>query len=516
MMRIPERVLPWLLVAQFAQAVSLAFAETATEPAGPAHRADAAVHFEPTDCWGTLGSRSPTYCGWFTVPADWDSLGDGAVTLPVVVYRPRIAEPGLAPVIYLAGGPGYPALGPGGGDVAAWRRAADRLFPGRELIIFDQRGSGLGTPQLNCPEGNDPQIWWDLSTDPQRFEGIRKRLWAAYRSCRDRLLAEGVDLTAFNSRQSAADVEALRRVLGHDRVVVFGISYGTRLALTVMRHYPESVAAAVLDSVQPPQAVMSNLDGAGYDAALDRLFAACAAHLDCAAAYPDLPGDLERLLTRLAQTEAVLEVDNLKSFKPLYAQVGHHLFLAILRREMQHTASLSRLPGLIAGMAKGEDWRLKPHAENIIYGSFPRDYDMGMHLSVVCHDDGERRGVEASSEQSSLSGYIAWVRSLDLCSIWPAGQAHPSDAEPVVSAVPSLLLAGALDASTTVELAETAAKTLTVSHLFVFAATAHGQLGSSDCAREVVRDFLASPRERPAPPCLATQRRPAFLALGLR
>ena len=212
----------------------------------------------------------------------------------------------------------------------------------------------------------------------------------------------------------------------------------------------------------------------------------------------------------------------LKGARPLlpaklrYAQVGHHLFLAILRREMQHTASLSRLPGLIAGMAKGEDWRLKPHAENIIYGSFPRDYDMGMHLSVVCHDDGERRRAEASSEQSSLSGYIAWVRSLDLCSIWPAGQAHPSDAEPVVSAVPSLLLAGALDASTTVELAETAAKTLTVSHLFVFAATAHGQLGSSDCAREVVRDFLASPRERPAPPCLATQRRPAFLALGLR
>ena len=515
-MRIPERILPWLLVAHFAQAVSAAVAETAAQPAGPAYRADAAVHFEQTDCWGTLGSRSPTYCGWFTVPADWDSLGEGTVTLPVVVYRPRIAEPGLAPVIYLAGGPGYPALGPGGGDVAAWRRAADRLFPGRKLIIFDQRGSGFGTPQLDCPEGNDPQIWWGLSTDPQRFEGIRQRLWSAYTMCRDRLLAEGIDLSAFNSRQSAADVEALRRVLGHDRVVVFGISYGTRLALTVMRHYPDRVAAAVLDSVLPPQSVMPHLDGEGFRAVLERLFAACAAHLDCAAAYPDLRGDLRRLLTRLAKTPAIVEVDNLKSFKPLYARVDQHLFLTILRREMQHTASLSRLPGLIAGMAKGEDWRLKPHAENVIYGSFPRDYDMGMHLSVVCHDEGERRSGEVTGKQSSLSGYIAWVRSLDLCSIWLSGQVHPSEVEPVASAVPTLLLAGALDASTTVELAETAAETLAVSHLFVFPATAHGQLGSSDCAREVVRAFLASPRERPAPPCLATQRRPAFLALGLR
>lgn len=516
MVRVPERILPWLLVAQFVQAVSAAFTETAAQPAGPAYRPDAAVHFEPTDCWGTLESRSPTYCGWFTVPEDWDSVGDGTVTLPVVIYRPRIAEPDLPPVIYFAGGPGYPALGPSGGDVAGWRRAADRLFPGRSLIIFDQRGSGLGSPRLSCPEGKDPQIWWDLSTDPLRFEGIRKRLRAAYTSCRDRLLAEGIDLAAFNSRQSAADVEALRRVLGHERIVVFGISYGTRLALTVMRHYPHSVAAAVLDSVLPPQSVLPDLDGSSYGATLDRLFAACAAHLDCAAAYQDLAGDLDRLLTRLAKTPAILEVDNLKSFKPLYARVDQHLFLAILRREMQHTPSLSRLPGLIAGMAKGEDWRLKPHAENIIYGRFPRDYDVGMHFSVVCHDEGERRSSEATDEQSRLSDYVAWVRALDLCPIWPSGQAHPSEVEPVESAVPSLLLAGALDAVTTVELAEAAAETLVTSHLFVFAATAHGQLGSSDCAREVLRAFLASPRERPAPPCLATQRRPAFLALGLR
>lgn len=509
----------FLSAAMLAAGACAAPAEAA-ERHGPAHRGDAPVAYEATDCWGALETRSPTDCGWLTVPEDWDAPGPSKVKLPVVVYRPRIAEPRLAPVIHLSGGPGYPALGPSGGEIAVWRRLADRLFPGRAVVLFDQRGSGLGKPRLACSEANDPQIWWDLSPNSRRFVGIAARLRPAYRACRDRLLAQGVDLAAFNSRQSAADVEALRRALGFERVVLFGISYGTRLALTVMHHYPESVSAAVLDSVLPPQSVWPDLNGDLYGAALDRLFAACAAHRDCAAAYPDLAGDLRRLLARLSHTPAVIEVDNLKSFAPLYARVDAHVMLTILRREMQHTPRLSSLPGLIAGMAKGEDWRLRAHAENVFYGRFPRDYDLGMHLSVMCHDD-NALGAHALGEKTAqrhpyLAGYVAWLRGLDVCADWPAGQRHPSEAEPVSSVVPSLLLSGALDASTTLELAEMASETLSRSHHYIFPATAHVQITSSDCARELLRDFLAAPEERPRPPCLGALRRPAFLALGVR
>jgi pimeloyl-ACP methyl ester carboxylesterase len=84
----------------------------------------------------------------------------------------------------------------------------------------------------------------------------------------------------------------------------------------------------------------------------------------------------------------------------------------------------------------------------------------------------------------------------------------------VESAVPSLLLAGAFDASTPVELAKEAAKTLSTNHLFVFPANAHVQLFRSKCAQEVLRDFLINPQVRPDPACLQSLRQPAFLALG--
>jgi len=114
--------------------------------------------------------------------------------------------------------------------------------------VFDQRGVGLGSPRLACPEGDDPRLWWGLSTDPGSFDDGR-RLVAAYAACRARLLAEGNDLGAFTTTQSAADVEALGQSRGLSRVVLIGLSYGTRLALTVMRDHPGHVAAAVLVSI---------------------------------------------------------------------------------------------------------------------------------------------------------------------------------------------------------------------------------------------------------------------------
>lgn len=75
--------------------------------------------------------------------------------------------------------------------------------------------------------------------------------------------------------QSAADVDALRRALKINNVVLFGISYGTRLALTVMNLYPDNIYTAILDSVVPPQSGHSFSDSKIFGAVFDRLFQAC-------------------------------------------------------------------------------------------------------------------------------------------------------------------------------------------------------------------------------------------------
>ncbi len=481
------------------------------------HPTAATASFEATSCWVDMAEEAQTDCGWLTVPERWDRPGTRTLKLPVVIYQPREPDPDLAPVIFLSGGPGYPATGPDGGEhIQGWRGGADYLFPSRVLIVFDQRGSGLGFPRLTCPEAKDPAFRWDLSTDPEDFGDRKERLRAAYVACRDRLLSMGHDLAAFNSRQSAADVEALRRTLGFEQVVLFGISYGTRLALTVMRHYPENVSAAVLDSVIPPNTPWIDQFGEAYGATIDRLFAACAAHERCHRAYPDLKDNLLAVIDALARTPLVIEVENRKGREPLYARIDHHDFIEILRNEMYVSAHIAKLPILIAGMAKGEHWRLEAHAENVIYGDFPRKYDIGMSSSVYCHDRASEPKETAAMEgdHAFLNAYKAWIEDQDLCADWPSGIAGTEAATAVTSDIPSLLLAGALDASTPVEFAETAAETLSVSHLFVFPANAHEQIWRGECPRQILWDFLADPEIRPNPDCLHSLRQPAFLVLG--
>ena len=65
-------------------------------------------------------------------------------------------------------------------------------------------------------------------------------------------LSTVADLMAYNTASNAADINDLRLALGYDQVNLWGGSYGTRLALGVMRDYPEGLRSVVLDSVYPP------------------------------------------------------------------------------------------------------------------------------------------------------------------------------------------------------------------------------------------------------------------------
>ena len=287
---------------------------------------------------------------------------------------------------------------------------------------------------------------------------------AAFATCAERLLAAGHRLSAFNTLQSASDVEGLRRALKFEKVFLLGISYGTRLALTVMKLYPESIKAVVLDSVIPPQATRSGLDGETFGAVLDRLMVACERHKDCAVAYPNLHGRLLTVLEQLARQPVFIEIVNLEGRGPLYARVDHRMFLEVLRAEMYHTSRVSQLPALISGVSQGEHWRLKHHVENTVYGDFPRKYDVGANLSVICNDEAgvvhRQSDVDETGMYPYLSEYVAWVKEIEPCSVWPIGEPNITSRAAVVSEIPSLLLAGGFDASTPVELAEMATERL--------------------------------------------------------
>ena len=104
------------------------------------------------------------------------------------------------------------------------------LVEKRDVILFDQRGTGYSQPDLGCPEEKKFALdTLDQNLTPTQSAELRRRRAA---QCHDRLVKEGVNLALYNSAQNAADIEALRQALGYDKINLYGTSYGTRLALT--------------------------------------------------------------------------------------------------------------------------------------------------------------------------------------------------------------------------------------------------------------------------------------------
>ncbi|MCJ7659788.1 MAG: alpha/beta hydrolase, partial [Anaerolineales bacterium] len=191
-------------------------------------------------------------CGYLVVPENRNDPKTKNIRLSVAIFRHPDGATYDDPIIFLEGGPGASPL-------EFIRFSFDIIYPplfatGRDIIFFDQRGVGNSEPALDCPEVVAQSLeLMDFELDGQNLskEDIYALNLESMLACGDRINQEA-DLTAYNTVANAADVNDLRLALGYEKVNLWSISYGTRLALGVMRDFPEGVRSAVLDSVYPP------------------------------------------------------------------------------------------------------------------------------------------------------------------------------------------------------------------------------------------------------------------------
>ena len=126
----------------------------------------------------------------------------------------------------------------------------------------------------------------------------------AYAACRDTLLANA-DLTQYTTEVSMRDVDEARAALGYDRINLYGGSYGTRAALVYIRNHGEHVRSAFLSGLAPFENRNPLYHAPAAQRALDRVADQCAADAACHAAFPDVRGDLNAILTRLRASPRV-------------------------------------------------------------------------------------------------------------------------------------------------------------------------------------------------------------------
>lgn len=432
------------------------------------------------------------------------AIQDGpTIRLPVVVLRAKNGHGAPGPVLYLAGGPGSSAL-----NAAAYPGAYPWTVE-RDFVIFGQRGTGYAQPALRCPEFGAARAGHQFSDLAEASIAAQR---AAAADCKAKLNAQGVDHAAYSTAVSAADIEDLRRVLGVDQWTLYSISYGTRLALAVLRDYPGTVRASILDSVLPPQARYDDESAANLEQALELVFRDCAASLSCNAAYPELRARFYAALKAAEEFPVIVPIDETAGLTTIALRGAD---LATLVSTSSPTA-IAEAPRLLDSIARRDSSVMQGLVAESIG---PSSFAWGMRLSVWCSEFlpyADRS--QAASPGSTLFGLESAVVVPSICDEWAVPVRPQREVAPVESSVPVLLIAGQYDPATPPKWARQAAATLSNSRVVEVRAAGHTPTqdwGGDGCAMRIAAHFVSAgdhaTLDTDAEQCLKDRSAPAFI-----
>jgi pimeloyl-ACP methyl ester carboxylesterase len=421
------------------------------------------------------GLPADARCATVEVFEDRKAATGRRIPLAVVVLpasgSPRAADA----VFFIAGGPGQAATH-SAASVAEEHAATRRT---RDVVLTDQRGTG-GSNGLPCVPFPATDIRLYLG-EPGPEE---------VRRCRDALSARA-DLRLYSTESAVEDLEDVRRALGYEQVTLDAGSYGTKVALRYLARFPTRVRAAVLRAVNPPGFRIPLPFAAAGQAALDRLIEDCGRDGGCRRAFPDLRGDLARVLSRLDAGPVPVKVTNPGTGRIEATTLDRATFVARLHLLLFASRLASRIPLLVHTAAQGD---FAPFAElSVVFGKAILDQiDWGMQLSVLCTEDLPliTRGEAERASRGTFLGPEQIFAAQEHCASWPRGTLPPGHGKPVRSDVPVLLISGGLDPATPARYADEAARTLARSRHVVIPSGSH--MDGGPCVDAIASAFIAA------------------------
>ena len=442
-------------------------------------------------------------CGHLTVPLDPSGTTTGTLTLAMRRHRAPVG-PARSAIVALAGGPGQAAI-------PFAEQLAEQLGPiaaTRDLIVFDQRGIGLSAA-LSC----------QALERPGRFHSFGQLIGA----CGSEL---GPARAFYTTPDTVADIEAIRQGGGYQKLVLYGTSYGTKVAEEYAQRYPSHVEALVLDSVVTPSGP-DPLNRPTF-AAVPRILRQECSERACAHVTAEPVADLARLVrsmrrgplrgrvidgtgasnTELVSSEELVELLLAGDFSPL---LRAEFVTAVRAAADGDSADLTRL---LAEAGRGE-------------ARERQGFDTPLYFATICEEEAFPWS-RAADPRARLQQVTAAARALPpaalapftavdaleasdagACADWPFATPAPPVASPSLPNVPTLILSGEADLRTPTANAREVASEIPDAHLLVVPHAGHSVLSAEpgSCAPNALQAMFAG---RPIRPCRATPRPPAL------
>ena len=399
------------------------------------------LKLKPYSFENSKGEKTPAEFGTLLVPEKRSDPQSNLIELAFVRFKSTAANPG-PPIVYLAGGPGGSGTGAASGSrfplFMAFREIAD-------VIAFDQRGTGYSKPNLSCYE----RLAVPLDVAPSR-ELALKELRANSKGCasywRD---LQRVDLSGYNTNESADDLEDLRKALGVPKISLWAISYGTHLAFATLRRHPQSISRAILAGIEGPDhtyKLPSNIQQH-----LEDLARVIKADPQIGKDIPDFLGLMKSVFDQLDAQPQTVEITDQRTKQKVRVVVNKFVMQYIVGNNIGTTVTAT-FPALFYRASKGD---FANPAQIWLYTS-RQGVGSAMSYMMDCASGqtAARREQIAREAKGTLLEDLFNFPFPDVCEEWKAPDLGDEFRSPLKSNVPVLFISGTLDARTPVSNAE--------------------------------------------------------------
>jgi pimeloyl-ACP methyl ester carboxylesterase len=403
----------------------------------PAERKDGDLKFEPFTI-SFEGQNVAAELGRLVVRENRSNPKTNLIELAFVRLKSTAEKPGY-PVVYLDGGPGSSAINIA--RVPDYMRAFNKLREAGDVILLDQRGIGRSKPNLSrlSTEALPLDVFANSDSALRAFKEQTAAAATYFRS-------QGVDIQAYNTIESAHDVDDLRKALGAEKLNLVGFSYGTHLGLACIRYHGANLNRVVLIGTEGPD--HTNKLPSTSDASLKRLAKLAASAPELEGKVPDLVGILREVFTRLEKQPVTVPVTDQRTKKPVDVKVGKSGLQFLIMRDLGDTNDLPIFPAWFYTMHQGDYSILSRFVERR-YNQF----GAGISVMTVVMDasSGTTRDRVAKIEEEAKTALLGEMVNFPFPGVDEAvGNPDLGDnyRSPIHTSVSTLFISGSLDNNT--------------------------------------------------------------------
>lgn len=346
------------------------------------------------------------------------------------------------PIIFLAGGPGIPGIGIA--QVPVYFSLFEKLQQDRDVILLDQRGTGLSTPNLqlrpaqfsNAAFKNEKSLVFELASY------VKKNA--------DSLRKAGIDLSGYTTLSISEDIELIRQILKAKRISLLGWSFGTEAALAYINHYPQNIDKIVMCGTRGPDNIFKL--PSVWDMQLKKLSWLASRDTAVHDLIPDMEATLKKVLFKLEKTPIELEIFNKNKNEKQKIVVGKIGLQTILRNDIGNEAAIEALPAFIYALNR-EDYSGLSKKMEAIYNNFSLSL-MGLCVDCASGVSPQRASVIRTEIDTSVMSNVNLQWSDDVCSRLGIKRLDAEYKKRTWCSSPALFITGTLDINTPVFQAE--------------------------------------------------------------